>query len=93
MVSDLFLVTGAWDVRKLEPLFLLVDSAQNLSIPLGNNTHSLDKWIWHFEAKGMYCVQGGYNGLLQHSCWLKVPATQALLDGRELHENYQCLLR
>jgi hypothetical protein len=66
-VSDLISpITGAWDVKLLETLFLPVDVQHILEIPL--NKQGFDDFIaWHYNKNGKYSVRSGYHLQWKHA--------------------------
>jgi hypothetical protein len=66
-VSDLISpITGAWDVKLLETLFLPVDVQRILEIPLNNQ--GFDDFIaWHYNKNGKYSVRSGYHLQWKHA--------------------------
>ncbi|GMN68764.1 hypothetical protein TIFTF001_037815 [Ficus carica] len=63
-VADL-MVEGCrvWNKGKIDDTFWPVDQELIRGIPLGNGEGG-DKWVWHFDSKGLYKVRSGYRALM-----------------------------
>ncbi|XP_024019719.1 uncharacterized protein LOC112091106 [Morus notabilis] len=59
LVEDL-IVNRQWDRSFVQANFLPVDQGVIFSIPLAYGM-SKDRWMWHFDSKGLYTVKSGYK--------------------------------
>lgn len=57
-----FIDEGKWDINKLTKIFNPEDINQIIRLPIHKNLE--DKWIWHFDKKGLYSVKSGYKSFV-----------------------------
>lgn len=55
-------VEGKWDTNKLGAVFDKEDINLIMRMPTKKNLE--DKWIWHFDKKGLYSVKSGYKAYI-----------------------------